>query len=83
MGATIGAGTAYPSGAHEITPGFWWLSCYYIFSFMCMFCRSLFVFLYFILLALVLSVFLQFTDSHYPFGIFKLSIYVYNTAGVL
>jgi hypothetical protein len=44
-----------------------------------MFCRSLFVFLYFILLALVLSVFLQFTDSDYPFGIFKLSIYVCNT----
>jgi hypothetical protein len=48
-----------------------------------MFCRSLFVLLYFILLALVLSVFLQFTDSDYPFGTLKLYIYVYNTAGVL
>jgi uncharacterized membrane protein len=32
-----------------------------------MFCRSLFV-----LLAIVLSVLLRFTDSDYPFGIFKL-----------
>jgi hypothetical protein len=31
----------------EFTPGFQWGSCYSIFSFMCMFCRSLFVFLYF------------------------------------
>ena len=35
-----GAGTAYPSGAPEFTPGFKWDSCYSIFSFMCMFCRS-------------------------------------------
>ena len=47
MGATRGAGTAYPSGAHEFTPGFKWGSCYSIFSYMCMFCRSLFVLLYF------------------------------------
>jgi hypothetical protein len=32
---TGGAGTAYPSGAHEFTHGFWWGSCYSIFSFMC------------------------------------------------
>jgi len=38
-------------------------------SFMCMFCRSLSVL--FFLLASVLSV-LRFTDSDYPFGIFKL-----------
>jgi hypothetical protein len=37
----------YPSGAHEFTPDFKWGSCYSIFSFMCMFCRSLFVILYF------------------------------------
>ena len=54
-GATGGAGTGYPSGTPEFTP------------FMCMFCRSLFV-----LLAFVLSVFLRFTDSDYPFDIFKL-----------
>ena len=40
-----------------------------------MFCRSLFVFSYFLLLAIVLSVFLQFTDYVYPFGIF-LTIYI-------
>jgi hypothetical protein len=42
-----GAGTAYPSGAPEFILGFSWGSCYSIFSFMCMFCRSLFVLLYF------------------------------------
>jgi hypothetical protein len=44
-------------------------SCYSIFSFVCMFCRSLFVLFP---LAIVLSVLLRFTDSDYPFGIFKL-----------
>ena len=43
-------------------------SCYSIFSFM--FCRSLFVLLYFFLLAIVLSV-LRYTDFDCPFGIFK------------
>ena len=47
MGATSGAGNAYPSGAPKFTPGFKWGSCYSIFCFICMFCRSLFVFLYF------------------------------------
>ena len=46
-GATSGAGTAYPSGAPEFTPGFQWGSCYPIYSFMCMCCRSLFVLLCF------------------------------------
>ena len=40
--------------------------CYSIFSFMCMFCRSLFVLVPF-LLAIVLSVLLQYTNSDYPF----------------
>ena len=44
-GTSSGAGTAYPSGAPEFTPGF-----YSIFSFMCMFCRSLFVLLSFFFL---------------------------------
>jgi hypothetical protein len=44
---------------------------------MCMFCKSLFVFLYFFLLALVLSVFLQYTDSDYPFGIVILFLTIY------
>jgi hypothetical protein len=39
---------------------------------LCMFCSSLFVPLYFFLLAIVMSVLLRFTDSDYPFGIFKL-----------
>ena len=38
-------------------------SCYSIFSFICMFCRSLFVLF---LLAIVLSVLLRFTDSDRP-----------------
>ena len=38
----------------------------------CMFCRSLFVLLYFFLLAIVLFVLLGYTNSDYPFGIFKL-----------
>ena len=44
---------------------------YAIFSFMCMFCRSLFVLSYFFLLVIVLSVLLQFPDSDYSFDIFK------------
>ena len=47
MGATSGAGTAYSSVALEVTPDFRWGSCYSIFSFMCMFCISLFVLLSF------------------------------------
>ena len=47
MGVTSGAGTAYPSVAPEFTHDFQWGSCYSIFSFICMFCRSLFVLLYF------------------------------------
>jgi hypothetical protein len=50
---------------------------------MCMFCKSLFVFLYFFLLALVLSVFLQFTDSDNPFGIVKLFLTIYMSMYVI
>ena len=53
-------------GSHPVL----WCSCYSIFSFVCMFYRSLFVLLYFFFLAIVLSV-LRFTDSDYPFGISK------------
>ena len=48
-GATRGAGTAYPQVASEFTPVFQWGLCYSMFSFMCMFCRSLFALLYFFL----------------------------------
>ena len=40
---------------------FWWGSCYSIFSCMCMFCRSLFVLLYFFVLVFVSSVLRRFT----------------------
>ena len=36
-----------PPGTPEFTPGFQWGACYSIFSFMCMFCRQLFVLLSF------------------------------------
>ena len=45
-GTTSGAGTAYPSGEPDFIPVFQWGSCYSIFSFMCMLCRSLIVLLY-------------------------------------
>jgi hypothetical protein len=47
MESFSGAETAYPSGAPGFAPGFWWGPCYSIFCFICIFCRSLFVFLYF------------------------------------
>ena len=40
-GVTNGSGSTYPSGAPELIPDFQWGSCYSIFSFICMFCRSL------------------------------------------
>ena len=74
-GVTSGAGTAYPSGAPEFTPGFKWGSCYAIFSFLCMFCSSLFVLF---LLTIVLSVLLRYTDSDCPCCIFKLFLYPFK-----
>jgi hypothetical protein len=65
-------GTDYPSRAAEFTPGFKWDSCYSIFSFLCMFCRSLFVLLIFFPFAILLSVLVRLTDSDSPFGIVKL-----------
>jgi hypothetical protein len=66
--------TAYPSGAFECNPRFYWGSCYSISSFICMFCRSLFFLLYFFLFAIALSVLLLYMDNGCPFGIFKLFI---------
>ena len=51
-----------------------WGSCYSIFSFICMFCRSLFF-----SVAIVLSVLLRYTDSDYPFGIFKLFLRIVHS----
>jgi len=76
MGATSGAGTAYPSGAPEFTPGFCGVRVTQSISFMCMFCRSLFV-----LLAIVLSIHHRFTDFDYPFGLFKLFLAHWFTPG--
>ena len=64
-GATTGAGTTYPSKAHEFTPGSQWGSCFSIFSFIRMFCRSLFVLLSFLFWPLFCLPFF-FTDSDYP-----------------
>ena len=61
----MGARNVYPSTVPKFTPDVWWGSCCSIFSFLCNF-FSLF------LLAIVLPVLLRFTDSDYPFGIFKL-----------
>ena len=66
-GATSGAGTANSSGTPQFTPSFLWGSCYPIFSLICMFCRSLFVLLYFSFF-FVLSVLLRFTYFDSPFG---------------
>ena len=54
------------------SPGFEWGSCYSIFSFMCMFCRSLCDFFVLYLLATVLSILLRFKNFDYPLGNFKL-----------
>ena len=56
---------------HLNSPSLLWDSCYSNFSFICMFCRSLFFLLYIFLLAIVFSV-LRYTDSDCPFGIFNL-----------
>ena len=68
MGATSGAGPADPSGAPEFTRFFCDVRATLSFvSRVCFVDRCLF----FSLLVVVLSVLLRFTDSNYPFGIFK------------
>jgi hypothetical protein len=78
MGATSGAGTAYPSGASEFTPG----SCYSIFSVMCMFCRSLFVVLYFFFWPLCCLFFFDIRILITPFGIFKFFLTIDNLQSI-
>jgi hypothetical protein len=46
-GVTSGVGTVYPSGEHGFTPFLMGFVLLFLFSFMCMFYRSLFVLLYF------------------------------------
>ena len=65
MGATSGAGTAYPCITHEVTPPFLVGFVLLYLSFMCSGCPFV-LFLF----ASVLSVF-PFTDSDDLFGVFK------------
>ena len=74
---TSGAGTAYPSGAPDFTPSFEWGSCYSIFSFICVFCRSLFVLLYFFFFGHCVFCSSSIYDSDYPFGISTLFLHVF------
>ena len=69
-GATCGAGTSYPSGAHEFPPVLSGVRDAGSLNLCVVLCRSLFVLF---LLAIVLFV-LCITDSDYLFGIFKLLI---------
>jgi hypothetical protein len=71
-GATSRAGIALPSGVPAFTPGFYWGSCCSIFSFMCMFCRSLLVLWYFFLWPLCCLFFVDIRILITPFSIFKL-----------
>ena len=67
MGAKCGIASAYPSEAHEFTPGLQLGACCWIFSFYVVFVD------HHCILACVLSV-LRFTASDYLFGIFKKSL---------
>ena len=62
-----------PAGAPAFTPGFSWVRVTRYYSFICMFCKSLFVPSVLFHLVILLSVLLWFTDSVYPFSIFKSS----------
>jgi hypothetical protein len=71
-----GAGTAYPSGAPEFTPGFTGVRVTRsLVLYVCFVDRCLSFILF--LLAIVLSVLLRYTDSDCPFGIFKLFLRIY------
>ena len=74
-GSISGAGTAYPSGAPEFTPGFQWDSCCSIFCFLCNVLQITVCPFVLFHLPIVFSVRLPFTDSDYPFGIFKLFLW--------
>ena len=81
-GVISGAGTTYPSGAPEFIPSFKWGSCYSSLVLCIVFCRSLFVLLSLFFGHCVLAVPLRFTDSDFPFGIFKLFFYEIYDSGV-
>jgi hypothetical protein len=71
--------TVHPSGAPEFTSGFKsGLRCS-ILVFNIKFCKSLFVLLFFFLLAIILSVLYRLSASDYPFGTSNFSLdYIYN-----
>ena len=74
-GATYGAGSVYPSGPPEITPKFWWGSCCSVFSFLCCFlCTIIFLFVFFIYIHGVVSLFSIF-EFHRSSGIFRSSFH--------
>ena len=74
MGATCGAGSAYPSAAPEITPSFWWGSCCLFFSFICcLMCTIVCLFVFFIFSHGVVSLF-SINDFDCPSGIFRHSL---------
>ena len=62
-------------GAPEFTPVFLWGLCYSIFSFLCSFLYITACSFVLFLLAIMLSILLQFTDSDYPFDIFNLFLH--------
>ena len=70
-----GAGTAHPSVVYEFTTGFSGIRVAWILVFYVVFCSVVCLFVLF-LLDIVLSVLFRFTDSDYPFGIFKLFLCV-------
>ena len=67
MGANSEIGSAYPYGSPAFTPLF---SVGFLLPDLLIFCVMLFDRL-FLILTMVLSFFLPFTASYYPFGIFK------------
>ena len=74
-GVTSGVGTVYPSGAPQFTLGFlvgFVLLDLYFYMYVLQIVVCPFVLF---LSAIVLSVLLRYTDSDYPFGIFKLFLY--------
>ena len=73
MGATSGAGTAYPSGTPEFTLVFSEVRVARSLVFCVVFCRWLFAFF---LLAIVLYDLLQFTEFNFLFGNFKFFLFL-------
>jgi len=73
MGATCRAGSAYPSGAPEITPCFWWGSYCFFFSFLyCVMCTIVCLFFLFIFSHGVVSL-LSIYEFDCPSDIFRSS----------